>query len=522
MRADGGDVTQRQHDGPVVGCPDLAERDPPVTCSADQEGGIRMRRSFAVLSALAIVLLLPVGASAARISKETDHVVSVSCDALTSADESMVAFFGVNVSDLFGSDVGFDAWEGTEPAGQADLSRDYEQPADVGFDGATFDGSFPTVRADGSPGGTATFHAELTAAGDPQSFSDAFKDGNRRVRFSGTSQAFSVSGSLSVSGGPTFDLGTCVGDSTTVTSSGTNPTAYVARFSDRFLNCDLTNPAGDTGFIFVDLAGGAESFVDSAVFPKSGPPNIGATAGVDISSGSVDSDLETYDWDTGEILTAAAHVTLTATATGETFTNILRDATNRRVTRGEVIDIEGTLTIDGHTFDLGACVGQDSQTKEIRTQPHGPKPGGKAPANDLPGGAKTLTLGASSSQQTKGASPAAEAPYECLTFTDPETGEVFQVPVGNTVWYTFTGNGSAMTIDTAGSDFDTVIAVYTKSGSTYTPVEDGCVDDSPTPPIGRTLQGHATIQTTLGTVYYVQIGGFPDSFPYGNLKVRLR
>jgi hypothetical protein len=480
-----------------------------------------MRRWYAVLSALVFVLALPVGASAARISKETDHVVSVSCDGLTSTDDSMFAFFGVNVSDLFGSDAGFDAWNGTEPAGPPDVSRDYEQPADITFDGTTFSGSFPLVTGDGSPDGSATFSAELTPAGDPEPFYDAFKDGYRRVRFAGTSQVFSVSGSLSLSDGTDFDLGACFGDETTVTSSATNPTSSVAHFADRFASCDLSNADGDDGFLFVDLAGGGDNFIDSAVFPHDGPPNIGATGVVDLSTGSADTDLSTYDWDTGESVAATAHVTLTVTATGESFTNILKDATGRRVTRGELIDIDGTLTIDGHVFDLGACVGQDSRTKEIHTQPRGPKPGGKAPSNDLPSGAKTLTTGTSSSMQTKGAAPAAEAPYECLTFTDPETGEEFEVPVGNTVWFKFTGTGSPMTIDTAGSDFDTVIAIYTKSGSTYVPVTDACVDDSPTPPIGRTLQGHVTIPTTSGTVYYVQIGGFPDSFPYGNLKVRL-
>ena len=480
-----------------------------------------MRRWHAALFALVLVLSLPVGASAARVFKETDHVVSVSCDGLTSTDDAMFAFFGANLSDLFGPDAGFDAWNGTEPVGSPDLSRDYDQPADVTFDGTTIAGSFPLALGDGSPDGTATFSAELTPAGDPERFSDAFKDGNRRVKFSGTSQMFSVSGSLSLSTGTEFDLGACFGDETTVTSSASDPTAYTARFSDRFVQCDLSNTAGDTGFLFVDLAGGADSFIDSAVFPAAGPPNIGANAGVDITTGSVDADLQTYDWDTGESLTAAAHVTLTATATGETFTNVLKDATNRRVTRGQLIDIEGTLTIDGHVFDLGACVGQDSTTKEIRTQPHGPKAGGKPPANDLPSGAKTLTLGSSSSQQTKGASPTAEASFECLVVTDLETGEVFEIPTGNTVWYRFTGNGSAMTIDTAGQRLrhrdrglhEVRQHVRAGQGRLRGRLADAA-DRADT-------AGARHIPTTAGTVYYVQIGGFPDSFPYGNLKVRL-
>jgi hypothetical protein len=44
----------------------------------------------------------------------------------------------------------------------------------------------------------------------------------------------------------------------------------------------------------------------------------------------------------------------------------------------------------------------------------------------------------------------------------------------------------------------------------------------PIQPIGRTLQAALTWNTVAGTVYYLQIGGFPQSFPYGNLRVAVR
>ena len=44
----------------------------------------------------------------------------------------------------------------------------------------------------------------------------------------------------------------------------------------------------------------------------------------------------------------------------------------------------------------------------------------------------------------------------------------------------------------------------------------------PVQPIGRTLQAAVTWQTVAGTSYYVQIGGFPQSFEYGNLRVAVR
>jgi hypothetical protein len=200
---------------------------------------------------------------------------------------------------------------------------------------------------------------------------------------------------------------------------------------------------------------------------------------------------------------------------------MLKFATGREVVRGTTLDIEGTLTLGTMAFDLGACVGIDIRVKFIDTFPRGPKPGGKLPANDLPGGAKLLAVGSRTSVATKGASPAFEEPFECLTFE--EDGEVFEVPVGNTVWYRIVGTGDPVTVDTAGSDYDTVIAVYTSDGAGgFDPVPGACVDDVPLEPLGRTLQAAVTFDTVQGTVYYVQIGGYPQSFPYGNLRVAVR
>ena len=100
---------------------------------------------------------------------------------------------------------------------------------------------------------------------------------------------------------------------------------------------------------------------------------------------------------------------------------------------------------------------------------------------------------------------------------------VFEVPVGHTVWYRIVGTGGPVTVDTAGSDYDTIIAVYTADGSGgFTPVPDACVDDVGLDPIGVTLQSAVTFDTVAGTTYYVQIGGYPQSFPYGNLRVAVR
>jgi hypothetical protein len=482
-----------------------------------------MRRSMAVLTALTLALMLPAAASAAKSTRVTDHTVSIDCEGIHPTSGTGFAFFGASTSDLNGPDAFFDAWNGDEPVGDSDLHRDFEQTADVTWDGTTLSGSFPIVDSTGDPAGTATFSATLTPVGDPNVIDDSFKDGNAKFKATGTSQPMQPAGSLVLSSGQTFDLGNCFGDMSTISTFATNPASFVQHFTARTTDCPLANTAGDTGFLFVDLSNDSDVFIDSAVFPEDGSPAIGANGGASAVGNVIDTTLDSYIFDTGEPAGVAASIHMTITDTGETFVRIFSSQDRRQVARGTLLDIEGTLTIGIHTFDLGACIGADYRSKVLFSAKRGPKPGGKVPANDLPSGAKQLTLGGSAIVQTKGASPDREAAFECLVFED-ETGTPVEVPVANTVWYKFTGTGQPMTVDTTGSDFDTVLAIYTAGpGGTFTPVPGGCVDDVPTPPLGRSLQAAATIPTVAGTTYYVQIGGFPDSaFPFGNLRVSIR
>lgn len=481
-----------------------------------------MRRSLALLCVLVIGMALPSMVSGGRPVKETDHAVSIYCDGVTDTTGSWTAYFNVAVSDLSGPNGFIDAWHETDDDGIPDLSSDPSQPVTATWDGSTLMGALPVIAQDGTSLGSATFSATLTPAADPVSFDETFRDGNARERYSGVSQALQPVGALALPDGSTFDLALCSADETTVSAFLTNPTARVRSYSQRTVQCELTDTAGNGGFLFVDL-GDSFTFIDVGYASADGTTFLGATLFSDVPfTGAVDVSLEVYDPENGEPTGGTADLSMTLAATGEPFTNLIRASAYRRTERGEVLDVEGSLAIGGTTFDLGPCIGIDVRSKEIATRPQGPRPGGKVPANDTPTGARSLRVGSTTTIQTRGAAPDSEAPYECLTFTDPETGEVFQVPVAYTVWYMFTGTGGPMTIDTAGSDFDTVVAIYTRSGSTYTPVADGCVDDSPTEPVGRTLQANVTIPTVAGTTYYVQIGGYPEFQPYGNLRVALR
>lgn len=475
-----------------------------------------MKRLLALMTALALLAALPATASAGRPTRFTDHTVGIFCDGLAATTGGGFVFFGANVSDEFGPGAFVDYWSTSEPSGPPDLFVDWEQPADVTWDGSVLAGSIPLVDSSGDPAASATFSATLTASGDPFPFEDIFRDGNRQIRYSGVVQPMDPTGTLIV-GGSTFSLNECFADETTVSVFETNPNSFVTHFSSRDVGCELSNADGDTGYMFTSLEEG-EVFIDAGAFPADGSAGTGAVGTGTLTNGVLDTTLDTYDFATGEPVAGGATIHLEIVGSGEPFDYMIKNSTFRLTARGVTLDLEGTLTIGAIAFDLGACVGVDGRTKLIDTFPRGPKPGGKVPSNDLPSGAKLLTVGARASVATKGASPAFEAPYECLTFE--ENGEVFEVPVGHTVWYRIVGTGGPVTVDTSGSDFDTVVAVYTSDGAGgFTPVPDACVDDVQLDPIGRSLQSVVTFDTVAGTTYYVQIGGYPQSFPYGNLRV---
>lgn len=86
---------------------------------------------------------------------------------------------------------------------------------------------------------------------------------------------------------------------------------------------------------------------------------------------------------------------------------------------------------------------------------------------------------------------------------------------GNTVWYQFTPSADSVIVaDTLGSDFDTVVAVYT--GTSLVDLHQvACEDDTQS-----SLQARVAFSAAGGTTYFVQVGGyFGDS---GTLLFRMR
>ena len=108
-----------------------------------------------------------------------------------------------------------------------------------------------------------------------------------------------------------------------------------------------------------------------------------------------------------------------------------------------------------------------------------------------------MPLRAAEPGQTKGAAFEPEKPCDIA-------------PLGKTVWFAVEGTGTPITIDTAGSDFGTVVAIY--QPDTFTQI--ACVDD--VFDTGFSFQSRVTWDTEPGETYLIQVGGFASE--YGLLK----
>ncbi len=97
-----------------------------------------------------------------------------------------------------------------------------------------------------------------------------------------------------------------------------------------------------------------------------------------------------------------------------------------------------------------------------------------------------------------------------------EDGEPFPrcAPIGKTVWYEYTPAADAVVqADALGSDFDTVIAVWTGDGLGDL-VDIGCDDDT-----GFGSESMVVFSASAGTTYLIQVGGFAGDS--GSLSLRV-
>ncbi len=85
------------------------------------------------------------------------------------------------------------------------------------------------------------------------------------------------------------------------------------------------------------------------------------------------------------------------------------------------------------------------------------------------------------------------------------------------VWYAYTApNSYVATVDTIGSDYDTILGVWTGSPGSLSPV--ACNDDSPS---GGILQSWTQFNLSTGTTYYIEVASFNPGPSPANLTLNM-
>ena len=469
------------------------------------------RRTVGLLAA--ILLVLPATASAAARTESVSLDISTFCERATGATGS--AEMGLSLSGevedgLFGN-FGVFYWEpGLDP--ETDLPRIM-----FGFDESPVLTQSPDVTSlslegpleDSDTGeslGTASLSATLVPSGTPTVTTFGSSGTNQQFSVVQTIQPLVAEADLILpSGLGTFTFPNCSGESFEMVTSSTNPDALIEH--------DFGNPSNNISCRWVDengdqtqlFAGSGAEF--AVVFFHQSLPTGGSISGFFDSGFFEEGGLIL----TTEIFQATLPLeitdengqpigTVTATIDGTLVLGEKQHVTTLVATQMDrlffaPLTVEGTLTLStGQSFDLSTCEGERLLSlRQFHFDPVGPKPGGRIPVNDTLEGAIALDPGRRLTTNTKGAAlePEVAVSGACAD----------GVGIRSTLWYSFQGTGGEVTLDTAGSGFDTVVAVYVEGAEGLSEV--ACVDD-----VGLSTQAAVTLPTETGVTYYVQVGGF--------------
>lgn len=463
-----------------------------------------MRRVVAFLAGLMLATATFAGtAIAAPSSHFSDTQTQVFCESLT--NDAGTAQLFVAVSQEFGSAGGLVFW--ASPADpETDLPTWIAGSSAVLLEGATLSATFDVfefvepVNPDDPPFGDlvgeATLEATLTPVGDPQPYSFEESSGNHHFRISGSVQELAVDGTLDLPEDISFDLASCSAVTDSFTAFSNNPASFVQQFSEIQVFCMWETA---DGFVNLFAANGDfGTFADLFVTDASGEYFGFGDASLTDTAFSATWDLFPAQ-EGGELdPVGSASASADLTRTGERINESISFGNVKIHVTGEVLAVDGSLELttpggsQSLAMDSEHCSGADVRQTQLESARQGPR--GRPLANDTPDAAEPIAVGGSVTVRTGGTALDPEQP--CLL--DEEGGEV---PLGHTAWWTFEGTGGDVLVDTAGSDFDTVLGVYTLEGDTF--VQVGCVDD-----VDDSLQARITVATDAGVTYYVQAGGF--------------
>jgi hypothetical protein len=462
----------------------------------------RLWRFLLSLTLIGGLLATPAAVSADGVVRFSEHAVNLFCDA--AGEEGELHLFAGSSSEfgefaeLFADAAPVNPELGPDISGATDQVVVAETAA-----GATLDVTIPLVDREENAVGSAVIHAEMTLNGDVFTL-EPFRDGNRWVRTTGTIAFMDVTGTLDLPEPyPDFTLEFlgCGGEIVDVEVFETQPHAFVNANEGIILDCFWEDAEGTFAFLFAvnDEFG---TFADTGLFSEGVVDLFGSSDALTFdATGFAAEDIPLFDF-LNNVPDGSASADATLSLLGEPFTStVLSQNSRERVTQQGLLP-DGTLvfpTGDEFVMDDEHCFAATFDSHFAFTPSAGPKTGGKAPVNDTPDGALAIPTGGSVNAQTGATAPDAEMQVT----TCPDFADAF----GHTLWYTFTGTGEPVTIDPAGSNFDTVLAVYDDELN-----ELACIDDNEFEPVGFTFQGALMVDTEEGATYYVQAGGYSDVF----------
>lgn len=461
------------------------------------------RATGLVLVALVAALVLPTSVMAAKADRFTETSTQLWCGALESdAGTAYVSAWLSDRGETF-ADLGFWAAPATRETSPVTWAG-WSNASLMSTDGSTLEITFGVYGFNegdvDDPSdlvliGEGTLTALLTPAGDPETFGGNDQYGNHHYRSSSSYQAYEVSGSLELPTGISFDLGGCDAFRMTDEWFNNNPANSVSHSSELQLSCSWATEHGFVGLIASETALGtkADLWVETADDFFYGSGSVG------LSRSAFEATFDLYsEYDESEpAASASASAVLT---TLDRLSQSEEFGDSRFTVKGLVLGVAGSLSVEtaGVTtsFDMDetSCQAGDVRFSELPDQPERAEP----VENDTPETAIPVKLFDKLFVSTAGTDEAPEAP--CLL--DDGEGGTFEGDMTNTVWWRIEGTGGSITIDTGGSSFDTMVAVYlVEDGVVGAQV--GCVDD-----VGESLQALITFATIGDASYLVQTGGF--------------
>lgn len=460
-----------------------------------------------ILAALVAAMVLPGTVIAARAERVTETFTELYCADLRSASGNAHVSAWITDGGETYADLTF--WAApAEPWESAPTWNGYANAALINGDGTSLEITFgvyvaPDEATEDEPVepmlvGEATLSATLARNGEAQTFGYRDRYGNHQFRSEGTWQPLSVSGDLVLPDDIVFELAGCEASRVTQSHFANRPASAVSHEARRLLTCTWSADLGR-----VDLYAQADSYGTGAGLWIEGDEFYHGYGDATLTRTAFETSFDLYPG-SDDPLPPVGHASASAElSTGDRFSDTFEFNDTRSTSKGTWLDADGSVTLElagGTTplpIDAEHCLAVNVRWAELPAPNRHVTP----PLNDAPAAAVLLGLGDVRTTSTVGAQEAPEAP--CLV--DDGEGGTWEGPITHTVWWRIDGTGGPLTVDTAGSSFDTMVGVYLAHGAEVGSSL-GCVDD-----IDEGLEARITFDTAANSSYFVQTGGYGGS-----------